>query len=118
MPIKAIHQLIKEKNIKFIDLRFTDTRGKEQHVTVWAGDEEAVEDLLTEGKAFDGSSIIKFQTINESDMLLKPHPSTAVLDPFYDEPTLVLRCDLVDPKTLKGDAEILDLLLKKSKNFL
>lgn len=91
---------IKEYDAKFIDLRFTDTRGKEQHITIPAS---AVDDNLIEnGKMIDGSSIKGWQGIHESDLALIPDVSTIVLDPFYQENTLLIRCNVVDPKTGKG----------------
>ena len=92
--------LIKEHNVKFIDFRFTDTRGKEQHVTVPSHtiDEGTFED----GKMFDGSSIAGWKGINESDMILMPEDDTAVIDPFADEVTLNLRCDVIEPATMQG----------------
>ena len=92
--------LIKEKDIKFVDFRFTDTKGKEQHVTVPAATIE--EDTFEEGKMFDGSSISGWKGINESDMILMPDPESAVVDIFTDEPTLNLRCNVVEPATMQG----------------
>ena len=92
--------MIKEKDVKFVDYRFADTRGKEQHVTVPAHTVD--EDLFEEGKMFDGSSIAGWKGINESDMILMPDTSTAVIDPFYDDTTLILRCDIVEPTTMQG----------------
>jgi len=92
--------LIKEKEIKFVDFRFTDTKGKEQHVTVPAHSVD--EDLFEDGKMFDGSSISGWKGINESDMILMPDASTAVPDLFFDDATLVLRCDVVEPATMQG----------------
>jgi glutamine synthetase len=92
--------LIKEKEIRFVDLRFTDTIGKEQHVTVPSTtlDPKFFED----GKMFDGSSIGGWKGINESDMVLMPDASTAVLDPFFEESTLIIRCDVLEPATMQG----------------
>jgi len=92
--------LIKESEATWIDLRFTDTRGKEQHVTIPAS--EIDEDTFEEGKMFDGSSISGWKGINESDMILMPDDSTAVLDPFTDDTTIILRCDIVEPTTMQG----------------
>ena len=95
-----IQKLLKEKNVKFVDLRFTDTRGKEQHVTVPT---HQIEDsFFDEGKMFDGSSISGWKGINESDMILMPDTETAVLDIFSEEPTVNLRCDVVEPMTMQG----------------
>jgi glutamine synthetase len=93
-------KLIKEHDVRWIDFRFTDTRGKEQHVTYPAKDTDA--SLFVDGKMFDGSSIAGWKGINESDMILMPDDSTAVLDPFFDEPTIILRCSIVDPTTMQG----------------
>ena len=93
-------KMIQDYGVKFVDLRFTDTLGKEQHVTLPASEIEA--DDFTEGKMFDGSSIQGWKGINESDMILMPDDSTAVMDPFTDEPTMNLRCDIVEPSTMQG----------------
>ena len=86
-------KMIKEKEVKFVDFRFTDTKGKEQHVSVPASTVDA--SLFEEGKMFDGSSIAGWKGIQESDMILMPDASTAVMDPFMEEKTLILRCDVV-----------------------
>jgi glutamine synthetase len=91
---------MKEKDVKFVDFRFTDTRGKEQHVTVPSHTID--EDVFTDGKMFDGSSISGWKGINESDMILQPDPETAVMDPFSDENTLIIRCNVVEPTTGQG----------------
>ena len=87
--------MVKENEIKFVDFRFTDTRGKEQHVTVPVSVFD--EDKFTSGHAFDGSSIAGWKGIEASDMLLMPDPATANIDPFYEEPTLFLTCDVLEP---------------------
>ncbi|MEE8220837.1 MAG: glutamine synthetase beta-grasp domain-containing protein, partial [Woeseiaceae bacterium] len=92
--------LIKEREVKFIDFRFTDTKGKEQHVTVPS--RAADEDLFEEGKMFDGSSIAGWKGINESDMILLPDPATAVVDIFAEDATLNLRCNVIEPLTMQG----------------
>ena len=92
--------LIKEHEVKWVDLRFTDSRGKEQHVTLPAT--EVDEDFFADGKMFDGSSIAGWKGINESDMILLPEDETAVLDPFTDVATLNLRCNIVEPTTMQG----------------
>lgn len=100
MSSKKVLEFIKKHNIQYVDLRFTNTHGKEQHVTQTVSSLD--QDHLEEGKWFDGSSIAGWKAINESDMLLRPDLSTAVLDPFYTDPTLLLRCDVLDPKTRRG----------------
>ncbi len=98
-PAEVLGQ-IEDKEIKFIDFRFTDTKGKEQHVTVPA---HAVdEDLFEEGKMFDGSSITGWKGINESDMILMPDASSAVVDIFTEDATMNLRCNVVEPATMQG----------------
>jgi glutamine synthetase len=88
---------IKDNDIKYVDLRFTDPRGKMQHVTL---DQTIVdEDLFAEGTMFDGSSIAGWKAINESDMTLMPDPETAVVDPFFAQPTLAIFCDILEPST-------------------
>lgn len=92
--------LIKESEAGWVDLRFTDSRGKEQHVSIPSS--EVDEDFFDGGKMFDGSSIAGWKGINESDMILMPDDSTAVLDPFTDDTTVILRCDIVEPLTMQG----------------
>jgi glutamine synthetase len=88
---------IKDNDVKYVDLRFTDPRGKMQHVTM---DVSIVdEDLFAEGTMFDGSSIAGWKAINESDMTLMPDPETAVIDPFFAQPTLAIICDILEPST-------------------
>ncbi len=92
--------LIKESEAKFVDLRFTDTKGKEQHVTLPVG---VVDDeLFEEGKMFDGSSIAGWKGINESDMILMPVSDSAVIDPFTQDTTVNIRCDVVEPSDMQG----------------
>jgi glutamine synthetase len=91
--------LIKENDVKWVDLRFTDTKGKEQHVTFPAA---RIDADFFEGMMFDGSSVAGWKGINESDMILRPDDSTAVLDPFADEPQVNVRCDVIEPKTMQG----------------
>ena len=97
---KDVLQMISDKEVRYVDFRFCDTRGKEQHVTVPASTID--EDLFEDGKMFDGSSIAGWKGINESDMILMPDASTAVLDPFFDDTTLILRCDIIEPATMQG----------------
>lgn len=97
MSANAILKNIKDNNIKFVDLRFTDPRGKWQHVTF---DKAMVDDdFFAEGSMFDGSSIAGWKAINESDMTLMPDTSTAIIDPFFAQPTLSITCDILEPST-------------------
>src|SRR5207248_2092117 len=94
---KDVLKSIKDNDVKYVDLRFTDPRGKWQHVTFDIGliDEEA----FAEGLMFDGSSIAGWKAINESDMCLMPDPVTATIDPFFAETTMILTCDVLEPTT-------------------
>ena len=92
--------LIKENEVRWVDMRFTDTHGKEQHVTIPTS--EVGEDFFETGKMFDGSSIAGWKGINESDMILMPDDSASVLDPFTDDATIIVRCDIVEPSTMQG----------------
>ena len=95
-----VMKMIKDEEVKFVDLRFTDTRGKEQHVSLPAS---VIDDkLFTDGKMFDGSSIAGWKGIEASDMVLMPEADTAVMDPFSDENTLIIRCDILEPATMQG----------------
>lgn len=100
MTASDVLKMIEEKGVKFVDFRFTDTKGKQQHVTVPASTVD--EDDFEEGKMFDGSSIAGWKGIQASDMILMPDPATANIDPFTDEPTLILVCDVVEPATMQG----------------
>ncbi|MFW5431915.1 MAG: type I glutamate--ammonia ligase [Methylophilaceae bacterium] len=100
MSVANVMKMIKENDIKFVDFRFTDTRGKEQHTSVPVS--AFNEEKFTEGHAFDGSSIAGWKGIQASDMQLMPDASTANIDPFMDEATLILTCDVIDPTDGKG----------------
>jgi glutamine synthetase type I len=100
MSANDVLKMVKDREVKFVDFRFTDTRGKEQHVGVPVkvfGMEK-----FEEGHAFDGSSIAGWKGIQASDMLLMPDPATAYIDPFMDENTMVITCDVVEPTDGKG----------------
>ncbi len=109
-------KMIKDNDVKFVDFRFTDTRGKEQHVSVPAS--VINEELFTDGKMFDGSSIAGWKGINESDMVLMPEADTAVLDPFTDEVTLNLRCDILEPTTMEGYERDPRSVAKRAETYL
>ncbi len=109
-------KLIKDAEVKFVDLRFTDTRGKEQHVSLPAA--MVNEDMFTDGKMFDGSSIAGWKGINESDMVLMPEEDTAVLDPFSDESTLIVRCDILEPTSMQGYERDPRSLAKRAEAYL
>jgi len=100
MSKEKVLKMIKDNEAKFVDLRFTDTRGKEQHVTLPV--EMADDELFESGKMFDGSSIAGWKGINESDMTLMLDTETAVMDPFFDDATINIRCDVLEPTTMQG----------------
>ncbi|AEY00295.1 glutamine synthetase [Oceanimonas sp. GK1] len=100
MSIETVMDMIKEHDVKFVDLRFTDIKGKEQHISLPVN--QINDDFFEEGKMFDGSSMSAWKTIHESDMVLMPDPSTAVMDPFTEDATLNIRCDVLEPATMQG----------------
>ena len=100
MAVADVMKMVKENDVKFVDFRFTDTRGKEQHVTVPV--KQLNEEKFTDGHAFDGSSIAGWKGIQASDMILMPDPDSARMDPFMDESTLLLTCDVIEPTDMKG----------------
>ncbi|MCU7942102.1 MAG: glutamate--ammonia ligase [Candidatus Thiodiazotropha sp. (ex Cardiolucina cf. quadrata)] len=115
MAVKAL-KMIKDNDVKFVDLRFTDTRGKEQHVTLPTN--QIDEDFFTDGKMFDGSSIAGWKGINESDMILMPEDDSSVIDPFADENTLIIRCDILEPSTMQGYERDPRSLAKRAEAYL
>jgi glutamine synthetase len=113
---ETVLKLIREKEVKFVDLRFTDPRGKWQHITF---DLSMVdEDFLTEGTMFDGSSIAGWKAINESDMTLVPDCGTAILDPFFAQTTLTLFCDVVEPTTGQRYARCPRSIAKAAEKYM
>ncbi|WP_316367358.1 glutamate--ammonia ligase [Candidatus Thiodiazotropha sp. CDECU1] len=115
MAVKAL-KMIKDNDVTFVDLRFTDTRGKEQHVTLPTS--QIDDDFFTDGKMFDGSSISGWKGINESDMILMPEDDTSVIDPFADENTLIIRCDILEPTTMQGYERDPRSLAKRAEAYL
>ena len=113
---KDVLEMIAKENVKFADFRFTDTRGKEQHVSVPA--HTVGEELFEDGKMFDGSSIAGWKGINESDMILMPEADSAVIDPFFEETTLNLRCDVIEPSTMQGYGRDPRSLAKHAEAYL
>jgi len=111
-----ILKMIKDNDVKFVDLRFTDTRGKEQHVSMPASIID--DDFFEHGKMFDGSSISGWKGINESDMILMPDDTTGVMDPFMDEATLNIRCDIIEPTTMEGYDRDPRSLAKRAEAYL
>jgi glutamine synthetase len=113
---KDVMKMLADNEVKFVDLRFTDTKGKEQHVSVPT--KSFGDDKFTDGHAFDGSSIAGWKGIEASDMLLMPDPSSARMDPFREENTLVLTCDVVEPSTGKGYERDPRSLAKRAEAYL
>jgi glutamine synthetase len=116
MSVENVLKMVQENEVKFVDFRFCDTRGKEQHVTFPASIID--EDLFEEGKMFDGSSIAGWKGINESDMILMPDASTAVMDPFFDDNTLILRCDIIEPHDMQGYVRDPRSIAKRAEAYL
>lgn len=92
-----VMKMMTDRDVKYVDFRFTDPRGKWQHLTFDVSLIE--EDVFAEGQMFDGSSIAGWKAIHESDMNLMPDPATACIDPFFADTTLVLVCDVLEPTT-------------------
>jgi glutamine synthetase len=113
---KKFFDLVEAHSVEFIDLRFTDTHGKEQHLTMPAS--ELNEAFFEEGKMFDGSSIEGWKGINESDMVLMPDASNAILDPFFESPTLIVRCDILEPATMMGYGRDPRSVAKRAEEYL
>ena len=95
--IQKLLERIKEEEIEYVDFRFTDPKGKWQHLSHHA--DTVDEDLLTDGVMFDGSSIAGWKAINESDMILMPDLDTVTIDPFSAQPQLIVTCDILEPST-------------------
>ncbi|OGT78558.1 MAG: type I glutamate--ammonia ligase [Gammaproteobacteria bacterium RIFCSPLOWO2_02_FULL_52_10] len=116
MSKEKVLKLIKDNDAKWVDLRFADTRGKEQHVSIPVA--TVNDEFFESGKMFDGSSISGWKGINESDMVLMPDPSTAVMDPFYDDATVIIRCDVLEPTTMQGYDRCPRSLGKRAEAYL
>ncbi len=116
MSAADVLALIKDKDVKFVDLRFTDTKGKEQHVTVPSS--QVDDDFFEDGKMFDGSSIAGWKGINESDMILMPDGGSAVIDPFAEDVTVNITCDVIEPSTMQGYERDPRSLAKRAEAYL
>ena len=122
MSASKVLKMMKDKQIEFVDLRFTDPRGKLQHLTM---DSTVVDaDMLNDGVFFDGSSIAGWKAINESDMILKPDLNRQIVDPFTSHNTLVIFCDILDAikrdpyeRDPRGIAKKAEAYLKKNRNW-
>jgi glutamine synthetase len=116
---ETVLKQLKDDEVEYVDLRFTDPKGKLQHVTVIA--DEVTEDFLDEGFMFDGSSIAGWKSIDQSDMKLMPDETSAYIDPFFAEKTLCLHCSVLEPDTgepysrdPRGTAQKAEAYLKSS----
>lgn len=116
MSVEKALELIKESEAKFVDLRFTDTKGKEQHVSIPA--HQVDEEFFEEGKMFDGSSISGWKGINESDMVLMPDSASVVIDPFSEETQVNVRCDILEPSTMQGYERDPRSVARRAENYL
>ncbi|CZF81887.1 glutamate--ammonia ligase [Grimontia marina] len=116
MSVENVLALIQEHEVKFVDLRFTDTKGKEQHISIPAHQIDA--DFFEEGKMFDGSSVAGWKGINESDMVMMPDASSAVLDPFTEDATLNVRCDILEPATMQGYDRDPRSIAKRAEDYM
>src|SRR5471032_1078048 len=116
MSAANVEKLIKEHQVEFVDFRFADMLGKQHHVTspAHAIDASSFED----GKMFDGSSITGWKGINDSDMVLMPDPSSAVLDPFTAAATLILTCDVLEPSTMQAYGRCPRSIAKRAEAYL
>src|SRR6202166_1579632 len=100
MTAAEVLKMAKDNEVKFVDFRFADTRGKEQHVTVPVSHFDI--DKFESGHYFDGSSIAGWKGIQASDMLLLPDPTSSFIDPFLEATTLAITCDVIEPSDMKG----------------
>ena len=116
MTPKDVMDLIKQKDVKYVDFRFMDLPGIWQHTT--SPVKFFDEDVFKDGKGFDGSSIRGFQAINESDMLLIPDPNSAFIDPFFEATTLVLTCNAIDPVTRESYSRYPRYVAQKAEKYL
>ncbi|MCV2503309.1 MAG: type I glutamate--ammonia ligase, partial [Neisseriaceae bacterium] len=119
MSIEKLLGLIEENDATFVDLRYTDTKSKQHHATIPAHVvQEDPEDWLETGQAFDGSSIDGWKGIQASDMLLIPDIDTAFMDPFYDEPTIAVHCNVIDPANGQGYDRDPRSIARRAENYL
>jgi len=116
MPLNHIEPLLRNHQIKFIDLRFADLRGVQHHMTYPASIVDT--ELFDSGKMFDGSSLPGWRGINESDMVLLPDATSAFVDPFTEDPTLVLNCDILDPTTMQAYSRDPRSVARRAEGYL
>ncbi len=111
-----LFDLIESSNARWVDFRFTDTHGKEMHLTFPAHSVD--EDTLEDGKMFDASSVAGWKGVEASDMILRPDPDTAYLDPFYEVPTVVVVCDVIEPNTMQGYSKDPRSIARRAETYL
>jgi glutamine synthetase len=116
MSVENVLKMIKDHDVEFVDLRFADLLGKQHHVTFPAKSVDAA--MFEEGKMFDGSSIAGWKGINESDMVLMPDPASAVLDPFTEDATLILSCDVLEPATMQAYSRCPRSVARRAEAFI
>jgi glutamine synthetase len=114
--VAAALKMIKDKDVKYVDLRFTDPRGKMQHLTMDVS--QMGEDAWADGLMFDGSSIAGWKAINESDMVLMPDPTSVHMDPFYAQTTMAVFCDVLEPSTGEGYSRDPRMIAKRAEAYL
>ena len=114
--VQKVLELLRENSVEYVDLRFTDPRGKWQHTAQHVSTVD--EDVFRDGFMFDGSSIAGWKAINESDMILMPDPDSAVMDPFAAKPSMILFCDIVEPSTGQGYSRDPRSTAKKAEAYL
>ncbi len=116
MSNNKVQELINEHEARYADLRFCDSRGKEQHLTIPVS--QIDENFFERGQMFDGSSIAGWKGINESDMVLMPDPEASFIDPFFDDATVIIRCDVLEPNTMQGYSRDPRSLGKRAEEYL
>lgn len=116
MSASDVLKTMQENDVKFVDFRFTDPRGKEMHFSMPA--HQVDEDTFESGNMFDGSSIEGWKGINASDMIMMPDTDTAVMDPFSEESTINIRCDIVEPDTMQGYERDPRTIAKRAEAYL
>ncbi len=114
--VKKVYEMLKEHYVKFVDFRFTDPKGKWHHTAQHIS--TINDDVFTDGIMFDGSSISGWKAINESDMILLPDPTTARMDPFSAQPSLIMFCDVLDPATGQGYGRDPRTIAKRAEAYI
>lgn len=116
MTVADVMQIIADHKVKFADLRITDSKGKEQHITIPA--RMVTDEFFTEGKLFDGSSFVGWKGVDKSDMILMPDVNSVHLDPFFADPTIIIRCDVLEADTMNGYDRDPRSVAKRAEDYL